>query len=115
MRPGTRKVVPRPSSTHTRSDEASLSSSPPNHQAMIQEIIPYDHILTATSDNFLSRKGGLMARHFDQQAIQRAAIIPKIAAHYSREELNAALAAARGAFLYSLGELAPRRCGTGPF
>ena len=45
-----------------------------------------------------------MARHFDQEAIQRAAIIPKIAAHYSREELNAALAAARGAFLYSLEE-----------
>ena len=45
-----------------------------------------------------------MARHFDQQAIQRAAVIPKIAAHYSREELNTALAAARGAFLYSLEE-----------
>ena len=43
-----------------------------------------------------------MARHFDQQAFQRAAAILKIAAHYSRDELNAALAAARWAFLYSL-------------
>jgi hypothetical protein len=48
--------------------------------------------------------GGLMARHFDQQATQRAAVILKIAAHHSRDELNAALAAARRAFLYSLEE-----------
>jgi hypothetical protein len=45
---------------------------------------------------------GLTARHFDQQATQRAAVILKIAAHHSRDELNAALAAARRAFLYSL-------------
>ena len=45
-----------------------------------------------------------MARHFDQQATQRAAVILKIAADYSRDELNAALAAARRAFLYSLEE-----------
>jgi hypothetical protein len=48
--------------------------------------------------------GGLTARHFDQQATQRAAVILKIAAHHSREELNAALADARRALLYSLEE-----------
>jgi hypothetical protein len=58
------------------------------------------HILD--SDDFLSRKGGQVARHFDQQAFQPAAAILKIAAHYSRDELNAALAAARRALLYSL-------------
>jgi hypothetical protein len=47
---------------------------------------------------------GLTARHFDQQATQRAAVILKIAAHHSRDELNAALAAARRALLYSLEE-----------
>jgi hypothetical protein len=47
---------------------------------------------------------GLTARHFDQQAIQRAAVILKIAAHHSRDELDAALAAARRAFLYSFEE-----------
>jgi hypothetical protein len=47
---------------------------------------------------------GLSARHFDQQAIERAAVILKIGARYSREELNAALAAARRALLYSLEE-----------
>ena len=48
--------------------------------------------------------GGLTARHFDQQPIQRAAVILKIAAHHSRDELDSALAAARRAFLYSLEE-----------
>jgi hypothetical protein len=48
--------------------------------------------------------GSLTARHVDQQPIQRAAVILKIAAHHSRDELNAALAAARRAFLYSLEE-----------
>ena len=48
--------------------------------------------------------GGLAARHFDQEAIQRAAVILKIAGHHSRDELTAALAAARRAFLYSLEE-----------
>jgi hypothetical protein len=47
---------------------------------------------------------GVTARHFDQQATQRAAVILKLAAHHSRDELNAALAAARRAFLYSLEE-----------
>ena len=47
---------------------------------------------------------GLMARHCDQQAIQRAAAILKIAAHYSGGELNDALAAARRAILYSFEE-----------
>jgi hypothetical protein len=41
-----------------------------------------------------------MALHFAQQATQRAAIILKIAAHHSRDELDAA----RRAFLYSLEE-----------
>ena len=45
-----------------------------------------------------------MARHFDQQPTQRAAVNLKIAADHSRDELNAALAAARRAFLYSLEE-----------
>jgi hypothetical protein len=48
--------------------------------------------------------GSLPARHFDQQAIERAAVILKIAAHHSRDELTAALAAARRAFLRSLEE-----------
>ena len=47
---------------------------------------------------------GRTARHFDQQAIQRAAVILKIAAHHSRDELDAALAAARRALLCSLEE-----------
>jgi hypothetical protein len=45
--------------------------------------------------------GGLTARRLDLQATQRAAFIPRIAAHHSRDELNAALAAARRALLYS--------------
>jgi hypothetical protein len=48
--------------------------------------------------------GGMTARHFDQQATQRAAVILKIAAHHSGDELDAALAAARRALLYSLEE-----------
>jgi hypothetical protein len=48
--------------------------------------------------------GSLGSRHFDQQAIERAAVILKIAAHHSRAELNTALAATRRAFLYSLEE-----------
>ena len=47
----------------------------------------------------------LTARHFDQQATQRAAVILKIAARHSRDELDAALAAARRALLYSLEEV----------
>jgi hypothetical protein len=42
-----------------------------------------------------------MTRHFDQQAFQRAAVLLRIGAHYSSDELNAA-AAARRALLYSL-------------
>jgi hypothetical protein len=48
--------------------------------------------------------GDLTTRRFDQQPIQGAAVILKIAANHSRDELNAALAAARRAFLYSLEE-----------
>jgi hypothetical protein len=45
-----------------------------------------------------------MTEHFDQRAIRRAAAFLKIAAHHSRDELDAALATARSAFLYSLEE-----------
>jgi len=48
--------------------------------------------------------GGPSAPHCEQQATQRAAVILKIAAHHSRDELNVALAVARRAFLYSLEE-----------
>ena len=48
--------------------------------------------------------GDLAARHFDQPPIQRAAVILKLAANHSGDELNTALAAARRAFLYSLEE-----------
>jgi len=47
---------------------------------------------------------GVTARHFDRQATQQAAVILKIAAHHSSDELNAALAAARRALLYSFEE-----------
>jgi hypothetical protein len=47
---------------------------------------------------------GVAARHFNQQAIERAAVMLKIGARYSRDEFNSALAAARRAFLYSLEE-----------
>lgn len=49
-----------------------------------------------------SSLGGLTAPH---QAIERAAVILKIGARYSRVELDTALAAARRAFLYSLEEV----------
>ena len=49
-------------------------------------------------------RGRLMTEHFDQRAIRRAAFIPRIADHYSRDELSAALAAARRAILNSLAE-----------
>jgi hypothetical protein len=48
--------------------------------------------------------GGLAARHIDQQPIQRAAAILKLASHHSGDELDAALDAARRALLYSLEE-----------
>jgi hypothetical protein len=64
----------------------------------------YLHRASAFAAIAASLLGRLMARHFDQQATQRAAVILKIAADYSRDELNAALAAARRAFLYSLEE-----------
>ena len=44
------------------------------------------------------------AHHFNQQAVERAAVMLKIGARYSRDEFNSALAAARQAFLYSLEE-----------
>jgi hypothetical protein len=45
-----------------------------------------------------------MAAHIEQLAIRRAAVILRIADHYSREEFDAALAAARRAILRSLQE-----------
>jgi hypothetical protein len=45
-----------------------------------------------------------MAAHFEQPAVRRAAVILRIADHYSREEFDAALAAARRAILRSLQE-----------
>jgi hypothetical protein len=47
---------------------------------------------------------GLAARHFDKQSTDRAAVILKIAAHHSRDDVNGALAAAKRAFLYSFEE-----------
>ena len=47
---------------------------------------------------------GRAAQHFNQQAIERAAVMLKIGARYSRDEFISALAAARQAFLYSLEE-----------
>ena len=47
---------------------------------------------------------GQTARHFDQQATEQAAVILKMAARHSHNELNSALATARRAFLYSLEE-----------
>ena len=47
---------------------------------------------------------GRAAQYFNQQAVERAAVILKIGARCSRDEFNSALAAARRAFLYSLEE-----------
>ena len=44
------------------------------------------------------------AHHFNQQAVERAAVMLKIGARYSRDEFISALATARQAFLYSLEE-----------
>ncbi|MGO9356958.1 MAG: hypothetical protein ACLP1D_04695 [Xanthobacteraceae bacterium] len=43
-----------------------------------------------------------MVRHFDQRAIERAAILLKVARRYSGDELDAALKAGRCAIMYSL-------------
>jgi len=45
-----------------------------------------------------------MTRHFDPRAIERAAVILRVAEHYSGDELDAALKAARRAILYCLNE-----------
>jgi hypothetical protein len=45
-----------------------------------------------------------MTRHFDQRAIERAAVILRIAERYSGDELDAALKAARRAIEYCLKE-----------
>ena len=46
-----------------------------------------------------------MTRHFDQRAIERAAVFLKVADRYSGDELDAALSAARCAMEFSLGEI----------
>ena len=46
-----------------------------------------------------------MVRHFDQRAIERAAVLLKVARRYSGDELDAALKAARRAIEYSLEEI----------
>ncbi len=46
-----------------------------------------------------------MVRHFDQRAIERAAVLLKVAGRYSADELDAALKAARRAIEYSLQEI----------
>ncbi len=45
-----------------------------------------------------------MTRHFDQRAIERAAVILRIAGRYSGDELDAALKAARRAIEICLKE-----------
>ena len=45
-----------------------------------------------------------MTRHFDQRAIERAAVILRVAERYSGDELDAALKAARRAIEYCLIE-----------
>jgi hypothetical protein len=45
-----------------------------------------------------------MTRHFDQRAIERAAVILRVAERYSGDELDAALKAARRAIEYCLKE-----------
>ncbi len=46
-----------------------------------------------------------MVRHFDQRAIERAALLLNVARRYSGDELEAALKAARRAIEYSLEEI----------
>ena len=46
-----------------------------------------------------------MTRHFDQRAIERAAVILKAAGRYSGDELDDALKAARRAIEFSLEEI----------
>jgi hypothetical protein len=46
-----------------------------------------------------------MVRHFDQRAIERAAVLLKVAGRYSADELDAALNAARRAIECCLAEI----------
>ncbi len=46
-----------------------------------------------------------MTRHFDRRAIERAAVILRVADGYSGDELDAALEAARRAMVFSLREI----------
>jgi hypothetical protein len=52
----------------------------------------------------MEHTGTLMTRHFDQRAIERAAVILRVAGRYSGDELDAALNAARRAMEYCLEE-----------
>jgi hypothetical protein len=45
-----------------------------------------------------------MTRHFDQRAIERAAVILRVAGRYSGDQLDVALKVARRAILRSLEE-----------
>ena len=45
-----------------------------------------------------------MTCHFDQRAIERAVVLLRVAEHYSGDELDVALKAARRAILCSLEE-----------
>ena len=46
-----------------------------------------------------------MVLHFDQRAIERAAVLLKVAGRFSGDELDAALEAGRRAIEYSLQEI----------
>lgn len=50
-------------------------------------------------------RGAPMAGHIEQRTVRRAAVVLRNADHYSREEFDAALAAARRAILRSLQEI----------
>jgi hypothetical protein len=53
----------------------------------------------------MSVRGAIMTRHFDQRAIERAAVLLRVAERYSGDELDAALKAARQAMEYCLREV----------
>jgi hypothetical protein len=57
----------------------------------------------------IEHAGTPMTSHFDQRAIERAAVILRVAERYSGDELDAALKAARQAMEYCLKEV---RAGT---
>ncbi len=52
----------------------------------------------------MEHAGTPMTRHFDQSAIERAAVILNVAGRYSGDEIDVALKAARHAIEYCLTE-----------